>query len=413
MLRDAPSLISVSVVAPAPPDNHQLDVLRWVGARPRICAAAGAPATASATTTVMRFGNGAHRVRQHVPSVDLACGSLIATGKLADVPTRRYPTRCRRSADLPFPSIVSAPTLDPRVTERRNPRTVDIDLATPEQIVDLLNAEDQLVADAVATQREPIARVISEVERAFRAGNRLLYVGAGTSGRLGVLDASECPPTFGTDPSMVVGIIAGGDHALRNPIEGAEDDPLEAARVIDAHHVVAGDVVVGIAASGTTPFVRGALARAKEIGAVTALIACSEPPAAMRAVADICMLPIVGAEALTGSTRMKAGTATKLVCNMITTGAMIRIGKSYGNLMVDMRATNVKLTDRAERIVMMVSEIDRAAARELLARANGSVKLAIVMHALQIDAEGAQQRLADAGGVIRRVVQNPPPLIEG
>ncbi len=314
---------------------------------------------------------------------------------------------------LPFHSIVSAPTLDPRVTERRNPRTVDIDLATPEQIVDLLNAEDQLVADAVATQREPIARVISEVERAFRAGKRLLYVGAGTSGRLGVLDASECPPTFGTDPSMVVGIIAGGDHALRNPIEGAEDDPLEAARVIDAHHVVAGDVVVGIAASGTTPFVRGALARAKEIGAVTALIDCSEPPAAMRAVADICMLPIVGAEALTGSTRMKAGTATKLVCNMITTGAMIRIGKSYGNLMVDMRATNVKLTDRAQRIVMMVSEIDRDAAHELLARANGSVKLAIVMHALRIDALDAQQRLTDAGGVIRRVVQNPPPLMDG
>ncbi len=279
--------------------------------------------------------------------------------------------------------------------------------------MDLINAEDQLVADAVAAERESIARVIHEVEIAFRAGKRLLYVGAGTSGRLGVLDASECPPTFGTDPAMVVGIIAGGDHALRNPIEGAEDDPVEAARVIDAHHVSAGDVVVGIAASGTTPFVRGALARAKELGAVTALIACSEPPAAMRAVSDICILPIVGPEALTGSTRMKAGTATKLVCNMITTGAMIRIGKSYGNLMVDMRATNVKLADRAERIVMTVCEIGRDTARELLVRADGSVKLAIVMQALLVDAADARHRLADAGGVIRRVVPNAPPPVHG
>jgi len=307
---------------------------------------------------------------------------------------------------------VSAPTLDPRVTERRNPRTVDIDLATPEQIVDLINAEDQLVADAVATQREPIARLIHKVEQAFRAGNRLLYIGAGTSGRLGVLDASECPPTFGTDPSMVVGIIAGGDRALRNPIEGAEDDESAGARAIHDNAVVADDVVVGIAASGTTPFVRGALAAARELHAVTALIACSEPPAGMRDVADICILPIVGPEALTGSTRMKAGTATKLVCNMITTGAMIRVGKSYGNLMVDMRASNVKLTDRAERIVMMVCEIDRDAAREVLSRAHSSVKLAIVMHALSIDAAAAEQRLADAGGVIRRVVPNAPPPVD-
>jgi len=307
-----------------------------------------------------------------------------------------------------IPSPVSASTLDPRVTERRNPRTVNIDLASPAEIVDLINAEDRGVADAVATQRDAIARVIDEVEMAFRAGHRLLYVGAGTSGRLGVLDASECPPTFGTDPSMVVGIIAGGDHALRHPIEGAEDDPVEAARVVDANHVNAGDVVVGIAASGTTPFVRGALARAKEIGAVTALIACSEPPAAMKAVSDILILPIVGPEVLTGSTRMKAGTATKLVCNMITTGAMIRIGKSYGNLMVDMRASNVKLADRAERIVMMVCDVERDAAREVLALAGGSVKLAIVMQSLTLDADSATQRLQAAGGVIRRVVPSAP-----
>jgi N-acetylmuramic acid 6-phosphate etherase len=306
---------------------------------------------------------------------------------------------------------VSAPALDPRVTERRNPRTVDIDLASPLAIVDLFTAEDRAVADAVATQREPIADTIAVIERAFRAGRRLLYVGAGTSGRLGVLDASECPPTFGTDPAMVVGIIAGGDHALRHPIEGAEDDPLAGAQVMDANTVTTGDVVVGIAASGTTPYVQGALARARELGATTALIACSPPPEAMRSVADLCILPIVGPEVLTGSTRLKAGTATKMVCNMLTTGAMIRIGKSYGNLMVDLRATNVKLQDRAERIVCEVTGLGREAARALLAAADGRVKRALVMHALQVDAASADARLAEAGGVIRRVVPDAPPPV--
>lgn len=306
---------------------------------------------------------------------------------------------------------MSAPTLDPRVTERRNPRTADIDLASPLAIVDQMNAEDRAVADAVASQREPIAQAIGAIEAAFRAGHRLLYVGAGTSGRLGVLDASECPPTFGTDPRMVVGIIAGGDHALRNPIEGAEDDPAAGAATMDTHAVTRGDVVVGIAASGTTPFVRGALLRARELGATTALIACSEPPAVMRDAADMLMLPIVGPEVLTGSTRLKAGTATKLVCNMLTTGAMIRIGKSYGNLMVDLRATNVKLQDRAERIVCEVTGLTREAVRALLGQADGRVKRAIVMHALGVDAATADARLAEAGGVIRKVVPNAPPPV--
>ncbi len=288
---------------------------------------------------------------------------------------------------------------------------MDIDLASPLAIVDLLSVEDQGVADAVAAQREPIAESIALIEAAFRRGRRLLYVGAGTSGRLGVLDASECPPTFGTDPAMVVGIIAGGDHALRNPIEGAEDDPVAGAAVMDAHAVQAGDVVCGIAASGTTPFVRGALTRARELGARTLLIACTEPPAVMRAVADICMLPVVGPEALTGSTRLKAGTATKLVCNMLTTGAMIRIGKSYGNLMVDLRATNVKLQDRAERIVMEVTALSRDEARALLVRADGHVKLALVMQALHIDADTARLRLAEGQGVVRRVVPTAPPPV--
>jgi N-acetylmuramic acid 6-phosphate etherase len=306
------------------------------------------------------------------------------------------------------PNSVSAPALDPRVTERRNPRTAEIDLASPLAIVDLMNGENRAVAEAVASQREPIAQTMTAIETAFRAGRRLLYVGAGTSGRLGVLDASECPPTFGTDPSMVVGIIAGGDHALRNPIEGAEDSAPEGAAQMDAQAVTAGDVVVGIAASGTTPFVRGALLRARELGATTALLACSEPPQAMRDAADILMLPIAGPEVLTGSTRLKAGTATKLVLNILTTGAMIRVGKSYGNLMVDLRATNVKLQDRAERIVCEVTQLPRDEARALLQRAEGRVKRALVMHALQVDAPTADARLAEVGGVVRRVVPDAP-----
>ena len=348
-----------------------------------------------------------------MPSADLACGSHIAISNLALCLHACYFAFADAIARSPLTSLVPASTLDPRVTERRNPRTVDIDLASAETIVDLLNAEDRLVADAVATQRREIAQTIAHIERAFRTGHRLLYVGAGTSGRLGVLDASECPPTFGTDPQMVVGIIAGGDRALRTPIEGAEDDADEAAKIIDQHQVSAGDVVVGIAASGTTPFVRGALLRARALGATTALIACSEPPDAMRAAADVLILPIVGPEALTGSTRLKAGTATKMVCNMLTTGAMIRIGKSYGNLMVDMRATNDKLTDRAERMVMLVSNVTREDARDVLARAGGRVKLAIVMAALHVDATIAQQQLDTVGGVIRHLLRDaPPPWVE-
>ncbi len=301
--------------------------------------------------------------------------------------------------------------LDPRVTEHRNPRTADIDLASAEEIVDLINAEDRTVADAVASQRTEIARAIDAVETAFRAGHRLLYCGAGTSGRLGVLDASECPPTFGTDPSMVVGVIAGGDRALRTPIEGAEDSPEGGAAAVRENNVAAGDVMIGLAASGTTPYVRGALAEAKARGAVTGLIACSPPPDAMRAVADLLIVPVVGPEVLTGSTRMKAGTAQKLVLNTITTGAMIRIGKSYGNLMVDMRATNAKLADRAERIVMETTGVARDDARTLLERAGGVVKLAIVMHALNVDAQEAAHKLEAAGGVIRRATGAAPPPV--
>ncbi|HEY8850962.1 MAG TPA: N-acetylmuramic acid 6-phosphate etherase [Gemmatimonadaceae bacterium] len=301
--------------------------------------------------------------------------------------------------------------LDPRETERRNPRTASIDLASPLEIVDMINAEDRRVPDAVATQREQIARAIELAEATFRSGGRLFYVGAGTSGRLGVLDASECPPTFGTKPEMVQGIIAGGLPALTRSQEGAEDVVGNGARAIDEHGVGEKDFVIGIAASGTTPYVRAALERAAELGAKTGILACSPPPADLIAKVDVTMLPIVGPEAVTGSTRMKAGTATKLVLNTITTGAMIRLGKTYGNLMVDLRATNNKLIDRSQRIVMEVCGISRDEAKKLLEQADKSVKTAIVMQKRGVSREAAKRLLADNGGVIRRITKDEPPPI--
>jgi N-acetylmuramic acid 6-phosphate etherase len=308
-------------------------------------------------------------------------------------------------------TAVPPKALDPRVTEQRNPRTAGIDLASPVEIVDLMNAEDRTVADAVASQREHVARLIELVEQAFRAGGRLFYVGAGTSGRLGVLDASECPPTFGTDPEMVQGIIAGGLPALTRAQEGAEDSPERGASVIDDFGITRQDVVVGIAASGTTPFVNGALDRAKAIGATTAIIACTPLATDVVTRHDVAITPIVGPEVVTGSTRLKAGTATKLVLNMITTGALIRIGKTYGNLMVDLKATNLKLKDRSERILVEVCDVTREEARRLLADAAGSVKLAIVMQKRRLTRPEAEHALAEAGGVIRRAVQEPPPPV--
>jgi N-acetylmuramic acid 6-phosphate etherase len=301
--------------------------------------------------------------------------------------------------------------LDPRLTERRNPRTTEIDLASPLEIVDLINAEDQSVPAAVASQREAIAAAITRAEHTFRHNGRLFYVGAGTSGRLGVLDASECPPTYGTDPEMVQGIIAGGPAALTRSQEGAEDRIESAVEDLTAHRVRAGDFVVGIAASGTTPYVRRALAYARSIGASTALVACSPPPQDAIDVSDIVILPLTGPEVVTGSTRMKAGTATKLVLNMITTGAMIRLGKTFGNLMVDLRATNAKLEDRSERILMEVCEVSRAAARRLLDESGGIVKTAIVMHFTGASREEAEEALERHGNVIRRVLDRPPPPV--
>jgi N-acetylmuramic acid 6-phosphate etherase len=302
-------------------------------------------------------------------------------------------------------------SLDPRETERRNPRTAEIDLAGPLEIVDLINAEDRSVPDAVAGQREAIARAIEIAEQSFRAGGRLIYVGAGTSGRLGVLDASEIPPTFGAPPELVQGIIAGGPPALTRSQEGAEDVVENGAKEIDAREVGPNDFVLGIAASGTTPYVRAALVRARERGAKTGILSCSNIPGDFTEAVDVVILPIVGPEVVTGSTRMKAGTATKLVLNTITTGAMIRLGKTFGNLMVDLRATNDKLRDRSERIVMEVCVVTREAAREILNAAGGSVKLAIVMHKLGVSRPDAERALEQVGGVIRKVVPGPPPPV--
>ena len=317
-------------------------------------------------------------------------------------------TACRPSTDTP---PVPAAVLDPRITERRNPRSADIDLASPQEIVDLIAAEDRTVADAVASQREPIARAVEIAEAAFRAGGHLFYAGAGTSGRLGVLDASECPPTFGVPHDMVQGIIAGGLPALTRAQEGAEDSPAAGAKAIDEHGVGDSDFVVGIAASGTTPFVRGALERARALGARTGLVACTPPPDDVLRLADVAIVPVTGPEVVTGSTRMKAGTATKLVLNTITTGAMIRLGKTYGNLMVDLRATNLKLVDRSERIMGETCGLSREEARAVLERAGGSVKTAIVMQKLGVAREEAERRLQDAGGVIRRVIPDAPPPV--
>ena len=300
---------------------------------------------------------------------------------------------------------------DPRLTEQRNPRTADIDLASPLAIVDAMNEADRTVADVVAAEREHIAALLSAVESAFRAGHRLFYVGAGSSGRLGVLDAVECHPTFGVDHDMVQGIMAGGDAAMFRAQEGAEDSPARGAQDVDDRGVRAGDVLVGIAASGTTPYVLGALARGRALGAVTAVVACSPPAPAMLDAADYVIVARTGPEVVTGSTRLKAGTATKLILNAVTTGAMIRVGKTYGNLMVDLRATNAKLTDRSERIIMEVCGEERDAARALLADADGHVKTAIVMHALGTDAAGAERALAAAGGVIRRATGVAPPPV--
>jgi N-acetylmuramic acid 6-phosphate etherase len=293
---------------------------------------------------------------------------------------------------------------DSRLTEQRNPKSTKIDKLDVLGIVDLINNEDRLVAVAVSDERGAIARAIELVEQAFRGGGRLIYVGAGTSGRLGVLDAAEMPPTFGVDPEMVHGVIAGGYQALVRSQEGAEDHLEDGAAAINNLDVDQRDFILGIATSGSTPYVHGALSRARELGARTGFLLCTSPPAALLSEHDVVIAPLVGAEVITGSTRMKAGTATKLVLNTITTGAMVRIGKVYSNLMVDLQVTCEKLRDRGERILSELLNLDQPAAAALLDRASGDVKAALVMGHLGIDREEALKRLDAAGGVVSMVI---------
>ena len=288
-----------------------------------------------------------------------------------------------------------------------------IDLASPLEIVDIITADDAGVVPAVAAARKALAAAVAAAEQALRSGGRIVYAGAGTSGRLGVLDASEIPPTFGADFGLVVGIIAGGPAAMLRAQEGAEDSPEGGARDLAAITLGANDFFVGIAASGTTPYVHGALRHARQVGATTGMIACTALPAAITPLIDIPIVIVVGPEVVTGSTRMKSGTATKLALNIISTGAMIRIGKTFGNLMVDLRATNAKLVDRSERIVAEVCGVSRAGAHELLQRADGVVKRAIVMHLLDLDAGAADAALTAANGVVRRAVSVEPPPVPG
>ncbi len=297
---------------------------------------------------------------------------------------------------------------DPRLTEQRNPRTNEIDVATSGEIVDLMHAEDREVTDAVYAERDRIAEAIDLAKRALEQDGRLVYVGAGTSGRLGVLDATECPPTFGSPPGMVIGLIAGGTAALTRSQEGAEDDVVAGAMAVDEHNVGPRDFVLGIAASGTTPYVRAALARAGELGATTGLLTCADPPEDLASQCDLIIAVRAGPEALTGSTRLKAGTATKLVLNTISTGAMIRLGKAFGNLMVDLMALSDKLVDRGERVVMEATGAPREDARQAITQAGGSVKLAIVMVRKGVDASEGERLLSEAGGFVRKVVGEPP-----
>jgi N-acetylmuramic acid 6-phosphate etherase len=288
-------------------------------------------------------------------------------------------------------------------TEARNPLTQDIDNLSAIEIVRLMNSEDEKVAQAVGKVAEPIARAIDVITERLSAGGRLVYVGAGTSGRLGVLDAVECPPTFNTNPELVVGLIAGGPQGLVQAVEGAEDSSKAGKQDLETIGLESKDVVVGIAASGRTPYVIGALDHARATGAFAIGFSCNRQ-AEIIAHADLCIIPLVGPEVLSGSTRLKAGTATKMVLNMLTTGAMVRLGKTYSNLMVDLRASNVKLVERACRIVETLTDCSGPEARELLTRCNGELKTAIVSHKLGVSAEAARDRLDSVQGHLRRAL---------
>ncbi|MEN9207399.1 MAG: N-acetylmuramic acid 6-phosphate etherase [Gloeomargarita sp. GMQP_bins_120] len=289
------------------------------------------------------------------------------------------------------------------LTEQRHPESTYLDRCSVEDMLRLMNRADQQVPLVVERAIPSIARAVEIIGQQLAQGHRLFYLGAGTSGRLGVLDAAECPPTFSTDPEMVQGIIAGGDRALKQAVEGAEDDREQAIRDIQARGFRQGDVLCGIAAGSTTPYVLAGLEYAQALGSPTIFITCNPEGAQWVRVDQAIVLP-VGPEILTGSTRLKAGTATKLVLNMLSTAVMVKLGKVYGNLMVDLRATNQKLWDRGTRFVQYLTGLEREAAYQLLVQAQGQVKTAVVMHHRQVGFAEAQQLLAAAQGHLRRVI---------
>jgi N-acetylmuramic acid 6-phosphate etherase len=291
-------------------------------------------------------------------------------------------------------------TLQHLQTEARNPASERLDELTSLELVELMCREDAAVPAAVASQKVPIAQAVDVIADRLDRGGRLIYCGAGTSGRLGVLDAAECPPTFQTPPELVVGLIAGGQGAMFRAVEGAEDSTKLGEIDLDAIHLTANDVVCGIATSGRTPYVIGAVRHARKIGAYTLGLVCT-PDSELEKEVDLVLAPIVGPEVLTGSTRLKAGTATKLALNMLTTGAMVRLGKTFGNLMVDLKATNTKLVARANRIVRTITDVDEATAERLLAESGGEVKTAIVALLAGVGCEPARAKLAESGGRIK------------
>ena len=293
--------------------------------------------------------------------------------------------------------------LEKLLTEQPNPASASIDTLPTEQALRVINAEDQLVAAAVEREIPAIARAVDAIVAALEKGGRLFYLGAGTSGRLGVLDASEIPPTFSAPPEMVQGIMAGGESALSRATETTEDDPAIGVRDLSARGFTASDVLVGIAASGRTPYVLGAVAEARRLGAVTVGICCS-PGAELSLAVDFPIAPLVGPEILAGSTRMKAGTAQKLVLNMLSTVTFIRLGYVYGNLMVNVQPKNYKLVDRARRIVAQAAGVSPERASELLAESGMKVRTAIVMGRVGIGRDEAEQRLAASRGHVRQAL---------
>jgi N-acetylmuramic acid 6-phosphate etherase len=290
-------------------------------------------------------------------------------------------------------------------TEQRNPRSMGIDLASAREIVDIINAEDQTVADAVATRSDEIAIAIDLVRDALATGGRLIYTGAGTSGRIGVVDASECPPTYGSEPSQVVGVIAGGRAAIFEAQEGSEDSSDDGADTMREMKVGPNDVVCGLAASGRTPYVHGTLEYARSVGAKTVFVCCVPAEQVKLPIEpDVMIDVVVGPEVIMGSTRMKSGTAQKMVCNMITTGAFIRMGKVYENVMIDLMLSNKKLQERSRRIVMLLTGLDYDQASDVLDQAGGHVKTAMVMALTGTDAASARELLKANDGFVRKIV---------